>query len=214
MAHGGTRPPSATNRRLRWPPATLLSSQPPTAAPQATALPEHRVRSCRSAVEAVPASVTEPETAPDGPRIEPNHGRNRPLTPTYSRASLKCSAAPAAEQDRRSTFGRRDTSALLGASHHVYSRIVCCHKTAANFPHGMFVRGIRDRGSCSQGSASNRSVRPLHCVMHMHTPKLGSGGREKILRRGLEQLRRQRAVVVVVGGEGGGDAIPPIRELV
>ena len=88
----------------------------------------------------------------------------------------------------------------------------CCHKTAANFPHGIRVRGIRDRGSCSQGSASNRSVRPLHCVMHMHTSKLGSGGREKILRRELEQLRRQRAVVVVVvGGEGGGDAIPPMQ---
>ena len=50
--------------------------------------------------------------------------------------------------------------------------------------------------------------------MHLHTSKLGSGGREKILRRELEQLRRQRAVVAVVGGEGGGDAIPPISELV
>ena len=47
--------------------------------------------------------------------------------------------------------------------------------------------------------------------MHMRTSKLGSGGREKILRRELEQLRRQRAVVVVVGGEGGGDAIPPMQ---
>ena len=50
--------------------------------------------------------------------------------------------------------------------------------------------------------------------MHMHTSKLGSGGWEKIPGRELLQLRRQRAVVVVVGGEGGGDAIPPISELV
>ena len=45
--------------------------------------------------------------------------------------------------------------------------------------------------------------------MHMHTPKLGSGGWEKTPGRELVQLRRQRAVVVVVGGEGGSDVIPP-----
>ena len=95
------------------------AASPPQRRPKRAALPEQRVRSCRSAVEAVPASVTERETAPDVRRIEPNHGRNRPLTPTYGRAALKCSAAPAAEQDRRSTFGRRAASALLGASHDV-----------------------------------------------------------------------------------------------
>ena len=95
------------------------AASPPQRRPKWAALPEQRVWSCRSAAEAVPASVTERETPPDGRRIEPNHGRNRPLTPTYGRAALKCSAAPAAEQDRRSTFGRRPASALLGASHDV-----------------------------------------------------------------------------------------------
>ena len=95
------------------------AASPPQRRPKWAALPEQRVWSCRSAAEAVPASVTERETPPDGRRIEPNHGRNRPLTPTYGRAALKCSAAPAAEQSRRSTFGRRAASTLLGASHDV-----------------------------------------------------------------------------------------------
>ena len=48
----------------------------------------------------------------------------------------------------------------------------------------------------------------LLCNVHYQT-QLGSGGWEKIPRRELEQLRRQRAVVVAAGGVSGGDVIPP-----
>ena len=141
---------------------------------------------------------------PTNPNLRPT-ATNRPAAPrqfkAWGRAPASYTHAYRSGWLRRAKIEARLACKLAG----------CCHKTAANFPHGIRVRGIRDRGSCSQGSASNRSVRPLHCVMHMHTSKLGSGGREKILRRELEQLRRQRAVVVVVGGEGGGDAIPPMQ---
>ena len=103
------------------------AASPPQRRPKRAALPEQRVRSCRSAVEVAPASVTERETALDGRHIEPNHGRNRQVTATYGRAVLKCSSTPAAEQDRRSTGGRRDTSALLGASHDVIRGVRHCH---------------------------------------------------------------------------------------
>ena len=86
------------------------AASPPQRRPKPQPCLSRECVSSRSAAEAVPASDTERETALDGRRIEPNHGRNRPLTPTYGRAALKCSAAPAAEQSRRSTFGRRAAS--------------------------------------------------------------------------------------------------------
>ena len=114
LAHGWRMgvldPPPQRTGGCGGPRPRCSAARPPQRRPKWAALPEQRVWSCRSAAEAVPASVAEPETAPDGRRIEPNHGRNRPLTPTYGRAALKCSAAPAAEQNRRSTFGRRAAS--------------------------------------------------------------------------------------------------------
>merc|ERR1711964_446117 len=74
--------------------------------------------------------------------------------------SLPCAAAPTSTRQPVPKIEARLACKLAG----------CCHKTAANFPHGIRVSGIRDRGSCSQGSASYRSVRPLHCVMYSTHP--------------------------------------------
>ena len=124
------------------------------------------------------------------PLNAPVQVRRRPKK--HARCVRKPSAS-ASKKPSRGTSTARDAAALLprrswidpSPMTKIEARLVklarCCHKTAANFPHGIRVSGIRDRGSCSQGSASNRSVRPLHCAMHMHTPKLGGGGREKIL---------------------------------
>ena len=114
LAHGWRMgildPPPQRTGGCGGPRPRCSAASPPQRRPKPQPCLSKECGSSRSAAEAVPASVTEPETAPDGRRIEPNHGRNRPLTPTYGRAALKCSAAPAAEQDRRSTFGRRAAS--------------------------------------------------------------------------------------------------------
>ena len=80
-----------------------------------------------------------------------SRGRSRsPRRTTVRRESfapsLPCKTAPSIHRPARQ---RLKLSLLVRVAG-------CCHKTAANFPHGIRVSGIRDRGSCSQGSASHR----------------------------------------------------------